>query len=117
MVAVSTDRTLALLCTALHYAAEAGHTSVVASLVIAGSHVHARTSAGWTAAHLAAYNGHTDALEKLLVGGYEVDHQSGSGAWTALHLAARHGHVQVPSMVWHRQHALSCTSTIKLSQH
>lgn len=72
---------------------------MVASLVIAGSAVHARTLAGWTAAHLAAYSGHLDVLDKLLVGGYEVDCQSGSGEWTALQLAARHGHLQVLSHV------------------
>lgn len=68
---------------------------MVANLVIAGCHVHAGTSAGWTAAHLAAYSGHTDVLQKLLLGGYEVDCMSGTGGWTALHLAAHHGHLQV----------------------
>jgi len=80
---------------ALHYAAEAGHAGVVASLVIAGCHVSTGTTTGWTASHLAAYFGHTAALEKLLLGGYEVDCTSGSGGWTALHLAARRGHLQV----------------------
>jgi len=81
--------------TALHYAAEAGHTQVVANLVIAGCHVHGQTAAGWTAAHLAAYSGHAEALRKLLLGGYEVDCASGTGGWTALHLAVRRGHLQV----------------------
>lgn len=84
-----------LPATALHYAAEAGHTQVVANLVIAGCLVHTGTSAGWTAAHLAAHNGYAEVLQKLLVGGYEVDCMSGTGGWTALHLAAHSGHLKV----------------------
>lgn len=90
-----------LPATALHYAAEAGHTQVVANLVIAGCLVHMGTSAGWTAAHLAASNGHAEVLQKLLVGGYEVDCISGTGGWTALHLAAHNGHVKVHAFAAH----------------
>ncbi len=87
-----------LPATALHYAAEAGHTQVVANLVIAGCLVHTGTLAGWTAAHLAACKGHAEVLQKLLVGGYEVDCMSGTRGWTALHLTARSGHLQVHNL-------------------
>jgi ankyrin repeat protein len=80
---------------ALHYAAEAGHTRVVASLVIAGCGVGRPTGGGWGAAHLAAHAGHAQVLEKLLLGGLHADAPAAQGAWTPLHLAARHGRLEV----------------------
>ena len=82
---------------ALHYAADAGHSEVAGSLVIAGTLVSAYSSAGWTAMHLAAMKGHTPVIEKLLIGGYQIDctSQYPNSGWTAAHIAARQGHLEV----------------------
>ena len=82
---------------ALHYAADAGHSEVVGSLIIAGTLVSAFSGAGWTAAHLAAMQGHTAVIDKLLIGGYQIDCASAypSRGWTAAHVAARQGHLEV----------------------
>jgi hypothetical protein len=95
------------MCVALHYAADAGHSEVAGSLVIAGTLVTAYSAAGWTAAHLAAMKGHTAVIDKLLIGGYQIDcpsHYPNSG-WTAAHVAARQGHLEVRRT--HPAHLLS----------
>ena len=85
---------------ALHCAADAGHSEVVGSLIIAGTLVSAYSGAGWTAAHLAAMQGHTAVIDKLLIGGYQIDCASAypSRGWTAAHVAARQGHFEVSSL-------------------
>ena len=98
---------------ALHHAAYAGHTEVVAKLVIAGSPVQHADVKGRTAAHLAAVYGGTEIVEKMLNAGYEVDMMGGAclgggpleqphfhppnspEGSTVLHIAACHGHSKV----------------------
>ena len=98
---------------ALHHAAHAGHTDVVAKLVIAGSPVQHADVKGRTAAHLAAVLGATEIVEKMLNAGYEVDMMGGAclgggpleqphfhppntpEGSAVLHIAACHGHSKV----------------------
>ena len=63
---------LCVNCAALHHAAHAGHTEVVAKLVIAGAPVQHADVKGRTAAHLAAVWGGHEIIEKMLNAGFEV---------------------------------------------
>ena len=90
---------------ALHYAADSGHTEVVAHLVIAGCSVAHRNRMGWTPAHLAACHGFAAPLEKLVMAGFSPDTPGGPGAAdgqpgsTAMHLAASAGSLEVGGLL------------------
>ena len=101
------------MAAALHHAAQAGHTEVVAKLVIAGAPVQHVDVKGRTAAHLAAVYGGTEVVERMLLAGYEVDMLGGAcpgggpleqphfhaphgpEGSAVLHIAACHGHITV----------------------
>ncbi|OAG42662.1 hypothetical protein AYO21_02945 [Fonsecaea monophora] len=77
---------------ALHYATEAGHTSVVEMLLIAGSDQSTCLDDGTTALILAAENGHASVL-RILWNGHPNQHENEDlkSAWV---LAAANGHLE-----------------------
>jgi ankyrin repeat protein len=70
--------------TALHWAADKGHTSAVQVLLGAGAAVDASTGRGSTALMWAADKGHVSTVKALLVGGASIE-AANAGGWTALH--------------------------------
>ena len=76
-----------LAAAALHHAADAGHTEVVATLVIAGTSVLRVDARGYTAAHLAASRGHVDVLDKLLMAGAQFSYMLCACSCTQHHLS------------------------------
>ena len=80
-------------CTALHYAANEGHTGTVQELCkVEGLDVNILSNKGLTALHYAASRGHTGTVQELCkVEGLDVNILSKEG-WTALHYAASRGH-------------------------
>ena len=75
--------------TALHWAAERGHTVMAEELIAAGAAVATGTRVGgYTPLHLAARGGHAEVVRALLDAGTEVDVVTTSSRVTALHLAA-----------------------------
>ena len=66
--------------TALHWAAQQGHTPVVTILLDSGSsletRISARSDAGWTPLSLAARHGHIETAKCLLLRGAQLDTQS-----------------------------------------
>ena len=80
--------------TALHNAANCGHSAVVKQLLQAGAGVGQCALTGANALFNAATAGHTECVEVLLEAGSTVDAVTTSGS-TALHSAASNGHAQV----------------------
>mmetsp|Transcript_67653 Transcript_67653/g.122011 ORF Transcript_67653/g.122011 Transcript_67653/m.122011 type:complete len:297 (+) Transcript_67653:76-966(+) len=82
--------------TALHYAANGGHTLCAAALVQGApcELIVATTNTGRTALHIAAHAGHTAVMEVLLGTRFaqELIEAKSSDGHSALHLAARFGH-------------------------
>jgi ankyrin repeat protein len=75
--------------TALHWAAERGHSDVVGALVGAGASVAPRTRiGGYTPLHLASRRGHGDIVRGLLDAGADPAAVTTNSGVTALHLAA-----------------------------
>ena len=75
--------------TALHWAAERGHSDVAARLVEAGADVQARTRVGAHAPlHLAARRGSEEIVRTLLDAGADPNARTTSSGVTPLHLAA-----------------------------
>ncbi|MFO0110278.1 MAG: ankyrin repeat domain-containing protein [Alphaproteobacteria bacterium] len=77
--------------TALHRAAEEGHTATAQALLAAGAESEARNNFGTTALIYAAIKGHTATLQALLAAGAETEARDNDG-FTALHCAAYKGH-------------------------
>ena len=116
---------------ALHHAAQAGHTEVVAKLVIAGAPVQHVDVKGRTAAHLAAVWGGHEIIEKMLNAGFEVDSLGGDCLGSSLlaqqhfhapggpegssvlHIAAYHGHFEV----LHNALLLPCRACCRLPRY
>jgi ankyrin repeat protein len=65
--------------TALHIAAEVGHTKIVKVLLDAGAEVDARTSNDTTPLHQAAQEGHLDIVRELLIAGADLDARDDNG--------------------------------------
>ena len=86
-------RTTPLGTTALHVAANRGHTDIVVALVHAGANVNVANRRGWTPLHDACREGHTGVACVLLKAGASVDPTTTSSQRTALHIAAVEGHV------------------------
>ncbi len=80
--------------TALHNAANCGHSAVVKQLLQAGAGVGQCALTGANALFNAATAGHTECVEVLLEAGSIVDAVTTSGS-TALHSAASNGHAEV----------------------
>lgn len=81
-------------CTALHLAAEEGHTVVVKALIKAGADTDARDRLQKTALHDAARNGHLEVVETLIKAGSDPSVKSTDGS-TPMHYAAMKGHYEV----------------------
>lgn len=79
--------------TALHTAAQTGHTAVLELLLWKGADIAAVTGRGWTALNVAAYAGHHDVVSSLLDRGADIHAATTKGGWTALHTAAERGDV------------------------
>ena len=99
--------------TALHYAAEGGHSRGIRLLLEHGSDVNAYASRGYvdsdglTTLHIAAMHGHTDAVQILCEHGSDVNAYTNcrdvnSNGLTALHLAAIHGHTDAVHILCER---------------
>jgi hypothetical protein len=81
--------------TALHWAAEKGHTEVVGALLkIEGIEVNTQDKWGKTALHIAAQNGHTEVVSALIKKGADVKAIDQFGR-TALHWATEKRHAKV----------------------
>lgn len=75
--------------TALHWAADRGHATVVAVLLQAGASVDATTRIGsYSPLHLASRRGHADIVQALLRGGADARARTTNSGVTPLHLAA-----------------------------
>lgn len=92
--------------TAMHFAADAGHTSVVAMLSQLGATTMVEDCLFQTPLHLASRSGHTQTLIKLIECGADVNTTS-HGDFTPLHYAAMRGHcdtiktlIEKGSTVW-----------------
>jgi ankyrin repeat protein len=77
--------------TALHHAAETGHTDVALLLFKKRANLKAKDDKGQTALHLAAGNGHEVVVRELVKLGAGVNAKDGDGR-TALFMAARNGY-------------------------
>lgn len=71
--------------TPLHFAAQKGHSAIVAPLAKAGAKVDQASRTGFTPLHLAAQNGHAGVVGALLALGHPADQPSNDGS-TPLHL-------------------------------
>ena len=76
--------------TAVHWAAQLGHVSILESLLEAGAEVNPTTRIGsYTPLHLASNQANSAIVEKLLEGGAYVSATTTNSLVTALHLAAQ----------------------------
>ncbi|KAJ1630693.1 ankyrin repeat-containing domain protein [Pavlovales sp. CCMP2436] len=75
--------------TAAHFAAEYGHSKMLAWLYAKGANMHLTTVDGWTVLHEAVFKGDKASIDMLLhmVGGPDINARDAS-ARTALHIAA-----------------------------
>ena len=114
--------------TPLHHAASHGHATIVATLIVAGADVNAKSSGGGTPLHGAAFWGHASVVSILIAAGADVNakynsgntplhgaadvaivsmliaaganvHAKNNSGYTPLYIAARHGRVTVVSML------------------
>ncbi|MEX0837079.1 MAG: ankyrin repeat domain-containing protein [Gemmatimonadota bacterium] len=75
--------------TALHWAAEQGHTEMAARLIEAGASVSPTTRLGdYTPLHIAARGGHAAVVATLLEAGADAGARTSTGGSTPLHFAA-----------------------------
>lgn len=77
--------------TALHLAAQNGHTKTCELLAIRGGNVHAKDNWGYTPLHRAAHNNHKETIQALLTHGSDVT-SADKFEFTALQRAAQRGH-------------------------
>ena len=88
--------------TALHWAGQHGHPSVVSVLLAAGADVHVvEDKYGSTPLHTAAFNGHVSVCALLLDAGAQVGALN-SNALTPLHYAASNDHYEVAKLLLSR---------------
>lgn len=80
--------------TALHWASERGHSSVVSVLLSNGANVNSITYSGWSSLHLAAFKGDDGMIALLLTNGADVNLEGGDGR-NPLHCAVEAGRVKV----------------------
>ena len=76
--------------TAVHWAAQLGHVSILESLLDAGAEVNPTTRIGsYTPLHLASSQANSEIVRTLLEGGADVSAATTNSLATALHLAAQ----------------------------
>ena len=85
--------------TALHYAARAGHTSILKTLLSRGANPNSQTTSGHTTAlHRAAYMGHLETMELLLKYGASAELTDSDGK-SALHKCADRGNYACAKLI------------------
>ncbi|XP_050675784.1 ankyrin-3-like isoform X2 [Leptidea sinapis] len=84
----------AFMRTALHYAAEQGHTDVVNLLINAGSKLDVTAGDGLTPLHAAVIKNHIGTVKLLLSAGSHVNYKTHE-KMTALHFAASRGYLEL----------------------
>ncbi|KAJ7370721.1 hypothetical protein OS493_030140 [Desmophyllum pertusum] len=77
--------------TALHLAAQNGHTITCELIATNGGDVHAKDFWGYTPLHRAAHNNHNETIEALMTHGSDVT-SADKFEFTALQRAAQRGH-------------------------
>ena len=76
--------------TALHWAAQTGHTEILARLIEAGAAVDSTTRIGsYTPLHLASSQSNSESVSTLLAAGAEVNATTSNSLVTPLHMAAQ----------------------------
>lgn len=80
--------------TALHYASDRGHTSIVQLLLTAGCNANHTSSDNVSPLHLASSQGHCDIVKLLVQAGARVNHITNSKT-TPLHFASSQGHIKI----------------------
>lgn len=80
--------------TALHYACDRGHPSIVQLLLTAGCNVNHTSADNVTALHLACSVGNCDIVRMLIQAGARINHITNTKT-TALHFASSHGFVKI----------------------
>ena len=83
----------------LQVAVDAGHVSVVETLLRNGSDVTRTTEMGATVCHIAARRGHDDVLKMLLKAGPELVDVCNKNDWTALHVSSAEGHARAAQVL------------------
>jgi hypothetical protein len=78
--------------TALHWASERGHASIVTRLLRGGANVNSTTFLGWSSLHFAALRGDEEIIMLLLENGAEINLESSDGR-NALYCAVEAGRV------------------------
>jgi hypothetical protein len=86
--------------TALHMAAQEGHTHIVMDLIKAGADVNLTTAHGRTPLHQAAWKGHDGIVVALITAGADINKVNKSGK-TALGYAERHNHEKCVKLLKH----------------
>ncbi|KZV72458.1 ankyrin, partial [Peniophora sp. CONT] len=95
--------------TALHNAAQEGHTQICRLLVEHGAIVTDTDDNGSIALHLAAYYGHVDAVHLLLLLKHgALVHDTDGNQNIALHLAAYYGHLDVVHLLLRSDADMQC---------
>lgn len=84
--------------TALHYASDRGHCSIVQLLLSAGCNVNYTASDNISALHLASSGGHCDIVKLLIQAGARVNHITNTKT-TALHCASAQGHIKIMQLL------------------
>ncbi|KAG6454088.1 hypothetical protein O3G_MSEX008474 [Manduca sexta] len=88
------DQQDAFMRTALHYAAEQGHLSVVKLLIEAGCKLDVTAGDGLTPLHVAVVKNHVDVVRTLLSAGSHVNYKTHE-KMTPLHFAASRGFLEI----------------------